>query len=104
MPQVILPAVLLALLALLFKPLVYKVLLVQVGETSKVSWEAGVRLAQISEFSLIIIYAAGQAGLIQDVATYLVQAATILTFIVSCYFVVLKYPTPMALSDSMRRD
>lgn len=104
LPQVIFPAAILALTALLLKPYVYKVLLKQVGETTKVSWEAGVRLAQISEFSLIIVYAAQQTGLVQNAAAYLVQAATILTFIVSCYFVVMKYPTPMALTDNMRRD
>jgi len=33
-----------------------------------------------------------------------VQAATIVTFIVSCYWVVLRYPTPLAATDKLRRD
>jgi hypothetical protein len=33
-----------------------------------------------------------------------VQATTLLTFIASTYYLVLKYPTPVAISDSLRRD
>lgn len=102
--HVVLPALLLAAVALLFKPVVYKMLLRQVGETKQVAWEVGVRLAQISEFSLIIIYAAMHSGLVTGLASDLVQAATIITFVFSCYIVVLKYPTPMALTDRMRQD
>jgi len=42
--------------------------------------------------------------LINEKASHLIQAATILTFIVSSYLVVFKYPTPMAISEKMRRD
>ena len=48
------PALLLAVGLFVLKPLVYRYLLVRVGETKKVSWEVGGRLGQISEFSLIL--------------------------------------------------
>ena len=102
--DVIIPALIMITILLLIKPVIYRWLLKYVGETKQVAWEVGVRLGQISEFSLIIAYVALQNKLISDGASYLIQAATIISFIVSSYLVVLKYPTPMALSDRMRRD
>lgn len=99
-----LPAVVLALLFILIKPVVYSRLLNWVGETKPVSWEVGARLAQLSEFSLIIAFVAQRTELISNQATYTIQAATILTFIVSSYFIVMKYPTPVATNPKLRRD
>ena len=64
----------------------------------------GVRLGQASEFSLLIAVTALDIGLFGREASYLVQAVTLLTFIVSTYIVVLNYPTPVAVSDRLRRD
>jgi hypothetical protein len=36
--------------------------------------------------------------------SFLIQAVTIITFIVSSYWVVWRYPTPMATSKKMRQD
>jgi len=108
LPSIILPAVLLAGLMLVFKPLVFKYLLLWVQETKQVATEVGVRLGQASEFSLLLVYLAGGASagktLMSDNASYLIQAATILSFMVSSYWVVAKYPTPVAMSDKLRRD
>jgi len=101
---VLIPAAILAALMLLIKPIVFKLLLTGAKESRSVSWEVGVRLAQISEFSLLVAYLAWSTKLISDSANYLIQATTILTFIASSYIVVLKYPTPLAFSDKMRRD
>ena len=99
-----LPASILAVIFLAIKPVLYYFLLRKVGEARSVSREVGVRLGQTSEFSLMIAALAYEAGLISDGANYLIQATTIITFIVSSYFVVLKYPTPIALSEKMQRD
>lgn len=56
--------------------------------------EVGVRLGQVSEFALLIAVLAQQNDLISLKASYLVQATTLLTFIASTYYLVLKYPTP----------
>jgi predicted Kef-type K+ transport protein len=69
-----------------------------------VSKEVGVRLGQASEFSLLVASIALAAHVVSDKAVYLIQAATILTFIVSSYLVVMVYPTPVALTDKMRKD
>ncbi len=102
--QVVIPACLLAGLMLLVKPLLFQFLLLRSGEKNSVAKEVGVRLGQASEFSILVASIALSTKLISDVASNLIQAATILTFIVSSYVVVLKYPTPIALSDKMRKD
>lgn len=102
--QVFIPALILAFLMLLLKPLFFRLMLLKAGEKSSVSREVGVRLGQASEFSLLVASIALSTHLISDVASNLIQATTILTFIVSSYVVVLKYPTPMSLSDKMRKD
>lgn len=102
--ELLVPALLLAAMALLVKPAVFRVLFHRTKESPHVSWEVGVRLGQVSEFSLLVAYVATESELISLSASYLIQAATILTFIASSYIVVLKYPTPLAFSDKMRRD
>ncbi len=102
--QVIIPACILALLMLFLKPLCFRLLFTKAGEKPQVAKEVGFRLGQASEFSLLVASIALGAHLISDVASNLIQATTILTFIVSSYMVVLKYPTPMSLSEKMRKD
>ncbi|WP_392537089.1 cation:proton antiporter [Legionella sp. 227] len=102
--QVIIPALILSGLVLLFKPILFYLLLGKSGEKKQVAKEVGIRLGQASEFSLLVASIALSTNLISDKASNLIQATTILTFIVSSYFVVLKYPTPIAFSDKMRKD
>ncbi|KTD11386.1 cation:proton antiporter [Legionella jamestowniensis] len=102
--QVVIPAFILAFLMLIIKPLLFNFLLSKSGEKKSVAREVGVRLGQASEFSLLVASIALSTKLISEVAANLIQATTILTFIVSSYLVVLKYPTPIALSDKMRKD
>jgi Kef-type K+ transport system membrane component KefB len=101
---VIIPALILAIGMLLIKPLSYWFLLHRTGENKQVSLEVGVRLGQASEFSLLVAAMALSGSLISIQAANLIQATTILTFIVSSYIVVLRYPTPIALTDKMRKD
>jgi hypothetical protein len=42
--------------------------------------------------------------LISEKASLLIQATTIFTLLASSYIVVLNYPTPIAISDRLRRD
>lgn len=102
--EVIMNAMILAALVLLIKPLVFSWLLRHYGEVKSISWEIGVRLGQLSEFSLLAIYMALDTGLLPPVTASMAQAAVILTFIGSCYWTVLRYPTPLASSDRLRRD
>ena len=102
--QVALPAVILGVVLFAVKPLVYHFLLTRVGESTSVAWEVGVRLGQISEFSIIISVVALSTSLIEAPTCYLIQAATMISFVLSSYWVVMKYQTPVALSDKLRRD
>ena len=86
------------------KPLVFRALLVWEGEETRLGKEIGVRLGQVSEFSLLIALLAVSGGVIRAEASYLIQAATLLTFICSSYLVMFRYPTPIAVNDSLRRD
>jgi len=102
--EVILPALLLSALVLGLKPVVYRFLLKGVSEKRTLAWGLGFRLGQVSEFSLLIAYLAATGALISDQASLLIQATTIITFVVSSYIVVLNYPTPIGISDHLRRD
>lgn len=102
--EILLPALLLAAGILLIKPLAFRYLLRRAGETSVRALETGVRLGQISEFSLLIALLALELGVMGHRASYLVQMTTLLTFIASSYYIVLRYPTPIATSDTLRRD
>lgn len=104
LPQIIIPAILFAALVVFAKPLVYKFLLKKVGEESGVAMEVGVRLGQISEFSLIIAYFVLAKNMVPPQVGYLIEAIAILTFAVSSYWVVMKYPTPLATQERLRRD
>ena len=101
---VFLPTLLLGALLLVVKPWVFRGFLQWAGERPRIAMEVGVRLGQVSEFALLIAVLAQQNQLIGREASYLVQATTLLTFIASTYYLVLTYPTPVAISDSLRRD
>ena len=103
-PGVIIPAVILSSLMLILKPVIFSRLLRQSGESPGLSNEVGVRLGQVSEFSLMIAVLALNAGAIGSRASYLIQATTLITFIVSSYVIMLNYPTPIAVSDRLRKD
>jgi len=102
--DIIAPALVLAVLALSVKPVVFHYLLRRFEERSKLAWDAGLRLGQISEFSLLIAYVATQSEVIGEAASLTIQAAAIITFIASSYLVVMFCPTPISLSDKLRRD
>lgn len=104
LPEVIIPAAILASLMLAFKPVVFAQLLRRSGESTGLSNEVGVRLGQVSEFSLMIAVLALNAGAIGSRASYLIQSTTLITFIVSSYVIMLNYPTPIAVSDRLRKD
>jgi Kef-type K+ transport system membrane component KefB len=102
--DIVVPAAIIAAAMLVLKPVVFKHLLMRTGESPARSHEIGFRLGQLSEFSLLIAVLAATNGVIGAEASYLIQLATMLTFIASSYIVVLRFPTPIAVSDRLRRD
>jgi Kef-type K+ transport system membrane component KefB len=102
--SVFIPALLVAGVVMLAKPLVFRQILIWEGEQPTRSLEIGVRLGQISEFSLLIAVLALDLAVIGERASYLIQLATLFTFVLSSYWIVLRYPTPVAVSDKLRRN
>ena len=104
LPEVWLPAVLIAGLLVAIKPGVFAGLLQAQGEDKEVAWEVGYRLGQASEFSLLLSYIAVTNHLLSDRAALIVQFSTVLTLVVSSYFVIFRYPSPIAPNARLRRD
>lgn len=102
--DILLPALALTAAVLALKPLVFRLLLKTIRESSETSWEIGFRLGQISEFSLLIAYLAFAGGMIGTEASHVIQATAILSFLLSTYVVIFRYPSPIAVSDKLRRD
>ena len=102
--QVLVPALVMTAVLLLAKPLVFRELLVRAGESARLAHEVGVRLGQLSEFSFLIALKAVESGFASSSGAYLVKGSTLLSFIVSAYWIGSHYPTPIAVSDRLRRD
>ena len=102
--DILVPAILLAALILILKPIIFRYLIHSMSETKKLAWDLGFRMGQISEFSLLIAYVAAEMLLIGREASHLIQATAIISFVVSSYIVVFNYPSPIGISDKLRRD
>ena len=99
-----LSSLLLAAIVLAVKPFVFRYLLLRTGERRDLSLQIGVRLGQVSEFSLLVAVMAVNNHVIGDQASYFIQAVTLITFAASSYFIVMRYPTPIGVSDKLRKD
>lgn len=103
-PDVLLPATVLAALMLVLKPVLYRTAFRRVAESRELAWETGWRLGQMSEFSLLVTFMAMQVPMFSGEVVILIQVATILTFLGSSSIVVFRFPTPVALNRRLRRD
>lgn len=102
--QVIWPALVLAAAVLVLKPIIFRYLLGNMSERPSLAWDVGFRLGQISEFSLLIAFIAFERSILSEQGSLLIQATAIITFALSSYIVVFNYPSPIAVSDKLRRD
>ena len=102
--HVLLAGIVIALLIMAIKPVAFRYGFQLIGESKGFSKELGVRLGQGSEFSLLVAYSALAAGLIDTRASYLIQMVVILTFILSTYWVVFRYRTPISSTEINRMD
>ena len=98
------PVSILAIVLVLLKPPVFRWVLQNQSTPKPVAKEVGVRLGQASEFSLLVSYVAISAGLISTEAAFVLEAATVLTLLLSSYWVVTRYPSPVATDPALRRD
>ncbi|MGR5080537.1 cation:proton antiporter domain-containing protein [Photobacterium swingsii] len=66
--------------------------------------ELSARLSQASEFSLLLAYSAINNGLLSANGMMFIQSTTLCTFVISTYWVVKRYPTPISLANKLRQD
>ncbi|MDB4223318.1 cation:proton antiporter [Granulosicoccus sp.] len=104
LPDVLLPALILAAMAIALKPMIFRFLLQREQEKASMAGETGARLGQISEFSLLIVVVATDLSIMSEKASLLMQSATILSFIASSFWIVRRYPTPISTDRALHRD
>lgn len=104
LPDILIPALALAAISVVIKPYVFRLLLEREQEKARMARETGVRLGQISEFSLLIVVVASELNVMSERASMLMQSATIVSFIASSFWIVRRYPTPISMDTSLRRD
>ena len=103
LPDIWLSALGLTLIAIVLKPILYRFMMRFTEEKPERSTEIAMRLGQMSEFSLLVAVMATELAVVRIQVSYLIQVATLASFIFSSYYIVARYPTPIALDDKLRR-
>jgi len=102
--DILLPALMLAGIFIVLKPWIFGRLFVMAGEKPAIAREIGFRMGQLSEFSLLIALLALETQFISPHALQFIDLVTIVTFVASSYIVVLKFPTPIGVTEKLIRD
>ena len=102
--QIYIQAIILAVAIVVVKPVVLHFLSNGRLGNKKSSWDLGLRLGQLSEFSLLIALLALEKNIISIETSTLIQAAALLTILISSYVIVMTLPNPIAPFDRLRRD
>lgn len=103
-PRLIISAILFGVLLVPLKAWIFRFTFRWAGESKNLSTELAVRLAQSSEFSLLVVFAALSMGVLSADKAMFIQVATIVSFVVSTYWVVLKHPTTISGDAKLRQD
>lgn len=83
----LLPAILLSLFVLIGNPIIVYVLMQFFGYSRKVSFQSGLTVAQISEFSLIVVAMGVQLGQVSPQVASLITLVGIITIALSTYMI-----------------
>jgi Kef-type K+ transport system membrane component KefB len=86
--EAIIPALLLSLFVLIGNPFIVMILLGILGYTKRVSFLSGLTVAQISEFSLIVIILGNTIGHVPDKVVSIITLVGIITFTFSTYAII----------------
>lgn len=82
---VILPAILFAVIVVVFKPLSILITMGIMGYTKRASFKTAISMSQVSEFSLVFLFAASAVGLASEKARAAVTLVALITFAGSTY-------------------
>lgn len=85
--RIVFPSVLLGVFVLLGNPLIVMALLGMMGYRSRTGFLSGLTVAQISEFSLILMFMGNKLGHVSDRAVSIVTLVGAITFIFSTYMI-----------------
>lgn len=102
--SLLLAAIAFGILIVPLKAIIFRRAFIWAGESIDISKELAARLSQSSEFSLLVAFSALSMGLLTQESAMLIQVATITSFILSTYWVVLKYPTPISNNSKLNQD
>lgn len=103
-PRLLFGALAIGVILVPLKAVVFRLAFRKTNEKDSLKHELASRLAQSSEFSLLLVFSAASTGAISSDAAIVTQIATIVTFVVSTYWVVSKYPTPISKNAALRQD
>lgn len=103
-PTLLTAAILFGAILVPIKAWVFRVAFRWGEETPQLTSELAARLAQASEFSLLVAFTALSMGALSGDRAMVIQVATIVSFVVSTYWVVLKYPTTISGDSKLRKD
>jgi Kef-type K+ transport system membrane component KefB len=103
-PLLLTAAIIFGVLLVPLKAFIFRKAFAWSGEKEPASKELSVRLSQASEFSLLVVIAATNGGWLQYEQGMMIQIATLITFIFSTYWTVLRYPTPISASRDLLQD
>ena len=103
-PWILLSSLLLGTLLIFLKTYAFRQAFQMIGESQKLAKELGIRLSQASEFSILIAFTGLLSGVLSPQGALFIQLTTIVTFVGSTYWVVLRYPTPVSAGSELRQD
>lgn len=104
MKTILIPSMILAGVLIMVKPMFFKFIMVFLKEPIDFSKEVGLRLGQLSEFSLLVAALAFELNHISKSAALVIQLVCILSFIISSYVIVFMYPTPIGVTRKLKKD
>lgn len=99
---IIFPSIILSLFVLVGTPLIVLCVMGLLGFKRRTSFLTGITLAQISEFSLIMIFIGNKLGHVPDSVVTLITLIGITTFITSTYLILYGNPLYMKLHSLLR--
>lgn len=85
--QIIIPAVIFSSFILIGNPLIVMILIGALGYKKRIGFLAGLTVAQISEFSIILIFLGNKLGHLSDEVVSLVTLVGVITFTLSSYMI-----------------
>lgn len=96
------PAILLSLFVLIGNPIIVMIIMGVMGYRSQVSFKAGLAVAQISEFSLILIALGFSLGQVDQSVLSLVTLVGVITITLSTYFILYSEQMYRAMAPALR--